>query len=472
MSQHPPQPSSPDSKQLEELTAQPIRTQLNATEYEWAGPTLQQLLGTPKRVAEIWPFFSGEQQPAQLLHPGGAGEATLRELLAANPGILGPAGADPQHQHQKYFFVKFLDPSDFPPFAYVGFDPKRLQRLRDQLERQRAQPFETDDAWTHAFRGAFADLLWQDRQSLDAVRQLLLPHLKSPESFAQLKQRYKQWAIKQAQANWQEVVPIDWSAWLDPAQRAEAEAIVRRQQRIRREITLLMHRIDFRDDQALLIGSPTLHAIAGLSLQLHPNSAGQRFPKDEAWIYKSIENAQGARIGWILVEPQRTFDVTESGADFFTPFAWTPDGLGFRKPITRALLDRFVSLMDAEAKPAQHYQRTAQPMEVPGAKHAGAVQWYRTIEEASWPYFIVRELRFAAAGSTMTPLIRESFTELHATQGTVEGVLRRGTTIHRFTITPAAPALLPATLPYDTIEYCTTAPAQLVLVTRRVTRKA
>lgn len=462
---HPHQPLT--TAQLNTATTLPIRTELNSTDYEWAGATLQRLLGTPKRIAELWPFFSGEHRSARLAATPVAGGVTLRELVTAMPQLLGPSGIDPEHRQQKYFFVKFLDPSDFPAFAYVGFHPERIQRVRDQLERLRARRFDTPEEWRQAFRTFFADLLWQDRHTLESLRRLLAPHIHSPETFAQLKLLYQRWAITQAQVGWNDDAALDVRAWLHAAQCAEAQALLHRQREIRRQLAVLMHRIDFHDDQAVLIKSPTLHAIAGLSLQLHPNAPTQRFPKDEAWIYKSVYDAEGTRLGWILVEPQRTFDTTESGADFFTPFAWTGTGLGFRKTITRPQLDRFVSLMDVEARPAARYQRTAHAVTLPDTVMEGAVQWYRTIEEDSWPYFIVRELRFAAAGSATTPLTHESFTELHVTQGVIEATLRRGTTQHQWTLSPLAPALLPATLPYDTIQYRAAAAAQLLLVTRR-----
>lgn len=434
------------------LATQPIRTLPNTAPYEWAGKTLQQLFHTDRPVAESWPFFSGPERPARLA--GTAAPLTLEQLVRDRPELLGPRGADPDNGGQKYFFVKFLDPSDFPAFAYVGFNPEAVAALR--------QP--------QSFPTYVAELLWQDRQLVEAFAEAVRARVTSAAAFHDLKAAYKQWAIAQAAADWnQPTSPQALKALTAFTDRGEAAlaSLLTRTQAVRRAITGLLHRIPFEDDQAILVETPTVHAIAGLSLQIHPKTPGNFFPKDEAWIYQTVSDAAGRRLGWVLVEPQRTFDKTESCADFFTPFAWTPQGLGFRKPITRDSLAAFVSLMDATPRDRAHYVREAAPMTVPGGSTEGAAQWYRVIDEPSWPYFVVRELRFAGAGDARTPLPHHSFSELHVTQGQVDVELTRaGTTPCRFTVSAADPALLPATLPYDAITYRAAAPARLSLITR------
>jgi hypothetical protein len=318
-----------------------------------------------------------------------------------------------------------------------------------------------------------AKLLLQDRQALEEFAALVKPAITSLTLFWQLKTAYKQWAIAQARDHWASTAALDVRAFARPEQAPSAQELLRRQQVIRRELTGLMHRIDFTEDQAILIESPTLHAIAGLSLQLHPRALGNFHPKDELWIYKRLADVQNRPLGWVLVEPQRTFDVTESGADFFTPFAWRHERLELRKALPQGVagwkeyVDAFVSLMDAKARPRSHYVRTASPTAVLDHVTRGGAQWYRLVEEAGWPYFLVRELRFSGPGLSRGTLPHHCFIELHATHGAVELALRRGRAQPlTCTVSPAQPLFLPASLPYDTIEYRAQGPAALLWFTR------
>lgn len=428
---------------LKTLTASPIRTRLNATHYEWAGSTLKRLFGERRAISETWAFFSGSQKPAVVANPGANG-LTMQALVARAPEVLGPVGSDPDNHGQKYFFVKFLDPSDFPKFSYVGFRPEAAARWRTAA----------------AFKAHVAALLWADRQAVEAFAEAVRSRVNSPPAFARLKATYKRWAIAQARHDWRRDAGFDLRPFVAASRAARASAALKRQQQARRKIVGLMHRIDFEPNQAVLIETPTLHAIAGLSLQLHPRTPRNFFPKDELWIYKKV------RTGWILVEPQRTFDKTESGGDFFTPFAWNRTGrtgrLGFRKPITRAYLKQFVALMDATAHPRSHYIRTARPIQVAGGATTERAQWYRLVEERAWPYFTVRELRFRGPGSSITPLPHHSFIELHVTQGEVAVAVGDGRRARKtFTVSPTHPAFLPACLPDTTITYRASRPAQL-----------
>lgn len=439
---------------MHSLSTQPLTTRLNATNYEWAGGSLQKLFGSQAPIAEIWAFFSGPQKPAVIATESAGGAVTLEQLIAHSPEVLGPKGSDPENHQQKFFFVKFLDPSDFPPFAYVGFNPDVTGPLGLAGE---------------LFTKYFADLLWQDRQTLEAFAQLVRSRVTSSETFAQLKTAFKRWAIDQAAHEWH--ADLAAAALLDfvpPDQRHAGELQLELMQRLRRYALHFMHRIPYEEDQAILIETPTLHAIAGLSLQIHPRQPGNFFPKDELWIYKTLYDARGERLGWVLVEPQRTFDKTESCADFFTPFAWdATQGLGFRKAITRDYLDGFVRMMDATARPKAHYVRRAAPAALPGARTEGAAQWWRTVEEPGWPYFVVRELRFSGAGRAVGPLPHHSFTELHATRGTIDVTLTRaGQPPLSCSLTPQQPLFFPATLPYDAVEYSARAAAELLLFTR------
>ena len=436
-----------------QLATQSVTTEPNTTHYAWAGSTLKRLMQATQPVAESWPFFSGPSRPARIARP--AAGLTMEELVTRMPEVLGPNGADPDNHNQKYFFVKFLDPSDFPAFAYVGFNPKPVGALNRSPQ---------------AFKASFADLLWQERHAVEALAALVRPQVTTAAQFQALKSAYKQWSIEQAQANWQGRARAEMDRFVPAGQADAAQELLTRQQEIRRRITGLMHRIDFEKDQAILIETPTLHAIAGLSLQIHPKVPGNFHPKDELWIYKEIALPDGGR-GWLLVEPQRTFDKTESGADFFTPFAWTGDAsrgeLGFRKPISRKELNTFVELMDATPHPKTHYIRRAERMATPEGATTGQASWYRVVDEPGWPYFLVRELRFDGAGEATAPLSHHSFIELHATRGRVEVELAKGgATDCRVTVTPTQPVFLPASLPHDTITYRATEPACLHHFTR------
>lgn len=431
----------------------PLTTDPNTTHYEWAGRTLQALLNVNQPVSEIWPFFSGPQKPARIA--GADDSLTMETLIAHHPEVLGPKGCDPENDQQKYFFVKFLDPSDFPAFAYVGLAPDAVAALRKPGDE---------------FKAYFAQLLWRDRQALEALLQLVQPTLSQRSDFETFKAAYKQWAIAQAAANWEGQARMELARFVDAARASDAAASLESQRQVRRLIVSLMHRIDFRPDQAILIETPTLHAIAGLSLQLHPKAPGNFFPKDELWIYEEVQ-LPGGRTSWVLVEPQRTFDKTESGADFFTPFAWQGDErvgrIGFRKAISQTYLEEFVRLMDATPHPQAHYVRRPQRMTIPEGTAEGGAQWFRIVEEAGWPYFLVRQLRFDAAGVSSIPCPHHSFIELHATRGTITVELQgaSGPTAS-CAVTPARAVFLPANLPHHTLTFRADAPARLHFFTR------
>lgn len=383
----------------------------------------------------------------------------MEELVSKAPQVLGPAGTDPKNRHQKYFFVKFLDPSDFPAFAYVGFRQEAVRALGRS---------------PGAFRAYFAALLWEDRRILEELARLAHPRIRSRRAFEQFKAAYKRWAIAESTRDWSGRTALDSSAFMAGSPRDEASRHLKRQSHTRRRIVTLMHRIPFEPDRAVLIPSPTLHAIAGLSLQIHPNRPGNFYPKDELWIYKQIPLRSG-RNGWILVEPQRTFDRTESGADFFTPFAWQESRgggrLGFRKAITRTDLNEFVRLMDATPHPRGHYLETARPAAPARSSTQGRARWYRLVDKPEWPFFFVYELRFEGPGVSTLPLTHQSFIELHVTQGVVEAAFQSPRSqARRVMVTPARPTFLPATLPYDTMTYRSRRPARLLFFSRRAQR--
>lgn len=444
------------------LANQPITTELNASFYEWAGGSLQQLFKTDRPLSELWAFFSGPQKPAPIKETAvpsiGLPSLTMLDLATNRPDVLGSAGIDPKNNNQKYFFVKFLDPSDFPPFAYVGFNPETVKRLRQSAKE---------------FRSHFGGLLWQDRLALEALADVIRPVISSREVFQRFKAAYKRWAVAESSVNWSGAGGLDWSEFLSSkTDQEKAQLTLSRQAHVRAQIAALMHRIDYKEGQAILIETPTLHAIAGLSIQIHPKAEGNFYPKDELWIYQPLALPDGTK-SWILVEPQRTFDKTESGADFFTPFAWMEDKnrLGFRKSITPEYIRQFVQLMDAAPQPRAHYLRTAEPIRIPGSITLGKAQWRRLVDEPSWPYFIVRQLLFSGAGSSTIPLHHESFVELHATEGEVELTLENsgGKTVKQ-PITPTQAVFLPATLNFRTATLSSRSTATLHFFTRKKTR--
>ena len=206
--------SAQKTRRLAALAQQPVTAEPNTTHYEWAGTTLQRLFGAERRISETWAFFSGPTQPARITGDG----VTMETLVTARPEVLGPAGADPEHHGQKYFFVKFLDPSDFPRFAYVGFNPDAVSRLGKPLKPH------------------VAELLWQDRQAVESLAELIRPQMGSRHAFEPFKAAYKHWAIAQAQANWAGDAGIDLAPFVAPARRAAADALITRQLAVRREI--------------------------------------------------------------------------------------------------------------------------------------------------------------------------------------------------------------------------------------------
>jgi hypothetical protein len=451
MSRLPPSTRSPNDRPS--LTTLPLTTEPNLAYDEWAGRTLKRLLGADRPVSETWAFFSGSRKPARIREPAALRGLALDEAVRRFPELLGPQGMDPAHGGQKYFFVKLLDPSDFPPVAYVGFNPDTVRAdSADQLKADLA-------AW-----------LWEDRQALEALAASLRQQLRTREQFETFKAAYKQWAIAQAKTDWGEDTVCDLDPFIPPPQRAAASAHLRRQRAARHRLLRLMHRIDFEADQAILIDAPALHAIAGLSLQVHPTAPGARCPKDEAWIYKEIPWSDGSA-GWVLLEPQRTFDVTESGADFFTPFAWSDNAaapLQFRKAISQAAIQQFVMRLDVTPRPRSSYLRMAQRANWPLPNAHGRVHYHRVIDDPAWPHFTVYELRFVGEGTAALPLAHHSFTELHATRGDIVLMLGASPTAEapRLKITPAQPVLLPANLPFATASFRAHAPAELAVCTR------
>ena len=133
-------------------TARPIQTEFNGTHYEWAGTALQRLFKSSEPISEFWPFFSGSQKPAVIAGTAleGLGYLTLEHLVSTMPEVLGPAGADPEHHQQKYFFVKFLDPSDFPhllqkesALTHETSESPRTSSTASEVEASRTRPEET-----------------------------------------------------------------------------------------------------------------------------------------------------------------------------------------------------------------------------------------------------------------------------------------------------------------------------------------
>ena len=427
---------------LARLAAGPIFTEPNPTHSEWAGSTLQRLLRSPQPIAETWAFFSGPDRAARI---AGAGGLTMADLVQRCPEVLGPAGQDPKNNGQKYFFVKFLDPSDFPRFAYVGFRPETAGALGPE-----------------ALRRQVAALLAQDREALEQLAACVRPRIATQAAFAKFQAAYKAWAIAHAAAEWEATRAPELAGFAERP--ADAARALESQRQVRRQLAQLIHRIEFEPGRAILIETPTLHAIAGLSLQIHPNTPEHFHPKDELWLYEPLPSP-GHADGWILVEPQRTFDRTESGGDFFTPFAWEGVGstgrLGFRKQITPEYLRKFVALMDATPHPREHFLRRTAQMAVPQSRLEGQVGWWRVVEEPAWPHFIVRLLRFDGPGEASVPQRRDSFVEVHPTQGVVELVLSGGgQRERRERLTPARPVFLPASLPYETVRFRASAPAR------------
>ncbi|MGQ0644337.1 MAG: NAD-dependent epimerase/dehydratase family protein, partial [Elusimicrobiota bacterium] len=457
------------------LPNEPIQTDPHFAFYEWYGQILKTLHGTDKPPSQTWPFFSDFPGigPADVTDTAIviAGKRalkpmTMRNLVLRTPQVLGPEGADPSNKNQKYIFVKFMDTSDFPPFAHVGFNTEALKQLKRQwvADRRSGAEYNSDIEFLRDFRKHFAELLKRDRELTENLRDLV--QVRTEEEFQSFKDAYKAWAIAQAEADWAGEAVMDLSPFTENGRGTEAAQVLEEQKKVRFEIVRLMHKIPFQENQAILIETPTVHAIAGLSLQIHPPDQ----PKDELWIYKMIYDDKGKPIGALLVEPQRTFDKTDSGADFYTPFAWDSEEgrLGFRKNMTPEFLDGFAAGMDATPRPVDHYLRSTEPMEVPGAVNEGGAGWHRSVDEAGWPYFLVRELRFSAAGRSRTPLEHHSFVEIHATRGEVEIVLKReGQPSRTVTVTPKHPVFLPAGLPYDAIEYASKGPAELLYFARR-----
>ncbi|MCI0547090.1 MAG: hypothetical protein L0027_07375 [Candidatus Rokubacteria bacterium] len=449
------------------LAARPIETAPHFAYHEWGGWTIARLHRLPRPVAESWPFWSDRGGIGPAVIPGTEiaigkshvlGPVTLRDLALRVPAVLGPAGVDPANAEQKYFFAKLIDPSDFPRFAYVGFRPDAVAAL---------------GAGAGRLRQRFARLLWEERARLGALRDLVHDRVDSEAAFRELRAAYKSWAIAEAEVGWPgETGPAALYRFAARGRAAEIARITAAQSAIRREITGLLHRIDFADGEAILVPSPTVHGIAGLSGQLHPRA----FPKDEVWIYKEVADARGRHLGWGLVEPQRSFDRTESGFDFFTPFAWTAGGVGFRKAITRPYLGRFVRMMDAVPRPRAAYVVAARPAAANRRAQAqgGAVWWDTVNDLARWPHFVARELRVGPAGGTAgIALDPASFSEVHVTGGEVELSLSPpGGSAIAFRLTARQPLLLPASLPARAVTLRASGRARVQWFTRPLSASA
>jgi len=477
------------------LAEEPIQTDPHFSYYEWAGKTLQNMHGITDDdlekegragpPAEKWAFFSDRVGMGPASISGTAvkvgdielGPITMRDLVKRVPQVLGADGVDPDNDRQKYFFVKQLDPSDFPEFALVGFNPATVSQLKGEMEEKMNRRF-TDAQFETEFRRYTADLYWEDRQHSEEVSRLVRSNLKTQADFQVFKAAYKSWAIDQAKKNWMGDEVFDVAPFVDSGSIPNLETILRKQTGVRREIVSYMHRIDYKDADAILIESPTVHGIAGLSIQSHPKHEDNFYPKDELWIHKPVYGDKGKRIGWVLIEPQRTFDKTDSSADFFTPFAWDDEtnSLGFRKNITEDQLLAFVDQMDATPKPREHYIRRSSRNDSRGSPATIAGDWYDVVDEhETWPYFRVWQFQVSEEqpsdpAITAIPLEHNSFAEIHVTRGEFEVILKGiGVDKKSLTITPTQPLLLPASLPYDKILIKSKGPAELLYFTRRPT---
>ncbi len=444
--------SSTNRAQVEDSV--PLKTKPHLARYSWAGEGLGRLLKVTERVAEIWAFFSGESKKgnqADKIFVRGLKGITFKQLIAEHPEMIGA------ELKEKLFFVKFLG-TDFSPVMFVGFSPERVK----EAGRQYGFYSDKDGLDREKFKGWYVEQLIAEKRVLS---ELLEFYRKYGQTFQHqaLLDAYKRWALAQDGIAWEkegrDVGSLD--KFFAQENHSTLHELLNRFSDIHRNVVYVMHRLECREDKVLWVPSPTAHGLQGLSLQYHP--AG-RDSKSEMWGYALLYDDKGKDIGWVIIEPQETSNVTFSLSDPFIPIVFKEGEFIFRKTVTEEYLKKFINEMDMVPHPeGDYFKNMEQRSQKPTDKASEA--WVFVDKPEQWPFFSGEKIRLH--GKKDKPALyhlgrKNSFLEAVATRGNIRISWRDKTngSKHQAFLTPPEPVFLPCTIPADEFVFSSSAEAQ------------
>ncbi|HZS39244.1 MAG TPA: hypothetical protein VFF06_20575 [Polyangia bacterium] len=349
--------------------------------------------------SESWLNSTRPEAPAAV-----AGGATLAELLASRPALLG------EWSRRLYgddlpIFTKLIE-TDFPPLVHVGFrKPIDRTTLLGWLAREQALLRQLHGALAIATRASFDEF--------SAV--------------------YSLWATTQAGARWLADDAATIAERLRPfLKRGAGARLVEWMGALRQNRAQLvdaLNELDLRREEGnlLLTGAGTVHAIFGQSLKTHPldrtrpalesllrrlrrmaaagvsddelraladaeglaslREANLAAPKNEAWLPVTLDGKPA------LVEPQQTSDTTYALADFYTPFVWD-ERVRFRKGhaahgLCSGELLGYLEGIDRSVTSIEQIRRAPVPI---STSYAGARLSRLVDEPNTWPFFTAYSL--------------------------------------------------------------------------------
>jgi hypothetical protein len=407
---------------------------------------------------EQWLNSTRPEAPATL-SDGGA--ATLSELLAAEPALLGE-WTRLLFGDELPIFTKVLR-ANFPPFVHVGFSRA--------VDRQ-------------SFLG------WLAREQATLRQLLAMLDVQSGAAFDEFMRVYSTWATTQASNRWQLIDQLELANQLRPFVRPDTReklvACLTQLRRNRVQLVDVLNEVDLRREAGNLLLTPAgvVHAIFGLSHQTHAldrtrsalealfrrlrwlaatgaddselralandanlsrlRETNRAAPKNEAWFPVQVDGQL------MLVEPQQSSDTTYSLADFYTPFVWDGKRVRFRKGeavfgLGSSDLARQLEDVELSATSLDSLRRV--PTLVPSVSTHEAALFRLVDEPTTWPFFTAYQLELSGRAGAPARWRGDHatgvFQQLVVLQGEVDLVDAYD---HRVTLGRAVPAFIPATL--------------------------
>lgn len=330
---------------------------------------------------------------------------------------------------------------------FIGFNPERVK------ESGRQYGFYSDkNGLDHEkFKEWYIEQLIVERRVLAKLLEFYREC--GPTSPPQaLLDAYKRWALAQDGIGWEKEgrVVSSLDEFFVLQHHSTLHKLLKQFSDIHRNVVYVMHRLKCEENKILWIRSPYAHGLQGLSLQYHP--AGKD-SKSEMWGYALLYDDKGKDIGWVIVEPQETSNVTFSFSDPFTPIVLKEGRFVFRKTATEEDLKKFVNEMDMTPHPERDYFKDMEQRSQKPADRA-CESWVFVDNPKQWPYFSGERIRLHGKKDKPASyhLGRKcSFLEIVATRGNIRISWQDKTAgkKHETLLTPQQPVFLPFTISTD-----------------------
>ncbi|GEM_PF-2852979 len=401
---------------------EPIVTAPATKLYLWGGQGNRVALGLPEDlehpIAEVW-LDSTQNDGLSVISETQIDDIapiTLKELVRYHPEALGG------HLGSKDFFVKFLC-TNFPPQCYEGFDL--------------------------GIRGitlnGFVEFVQKERRLLHDLLNML--SIDNPGKLEAFKKTYTDWCNYQASSGWRDTTSNKTLPYLgqyvNEDSSAQVNQLLAEIRDNRREITSTLNLIQFTPGIAILSPADRPHGILGLSLQTHPKLGPDA--KYEAWIPIVVRGKDGTN-HTILIEVQQNSNVTNSIADFYTPFDWDKKAgkVVMRKKLAKRPVTSQEDLVNAECeaikttileglsgKPTEVDDFIVRPRIISGGTANDSVTVESVIEGAYgdiWPtpFFTVHSVTFDKEASYQAKPLDDNYHTIVVVSGKVKIRMQNG----------------------------------------------